>query len=270
MMVPFHGKLVAIVAHSGPMVPVFALSAFPPVVLYVLSRVGQIHPGFLSDPLFFGVCHWLGLAAVAIGGVAALGQRKWGHLIGYATLVDWGAGLIALGQGTASGVEQIVQMLFWRALSLLLTGTGLNILFRATGKRDDMRQCAGLLCRRPLAVLALAAGMLSLAAFPLTPGAAGRWPLIQTLLDTNPQAAWVLILAGVGVSVKTLIALRACFGPTEGVEQPPAAQKRDRLEALLSLAFVALAFWIVGALFLHPTPWLDLTSRMLGGLDLWG
>ena len=32
MLVPFHGQLVAIAAHSAPMVPAFVLSAFPAVV----------------------------------------------------------------------------------------------------------------------------------------------------------------------------------------------------------------------------------------------
>jgi formate hydrogenlyase subunit 3/multisubunit Na+/H+ antiporter MnhD subunit len=261
MLVPFHGQLIAIAAHSAPMVPAFVLSAFFPVVFHILLVLGRTHPVLFQDELLFDACRWLGTAAVAIGGVAAVGQRKWGYLVGYAILVDWGAGLIALGQSTERGIEWAVQMLVWRAFSLLLVGTGLNIVFRAIGQDDEMAKCGGLLQRRMLAVVALIVGLFSLAGFPLTPGATGRWPLISSLLDTDPTIAWVLILSGGGVCIGTLSGLRACLGPV------PAGVGSDRLETAVAMVFAFLALWLVGALALHPAPWLDMAQGMLGALS---
>ncbi len=42
-----------------------------------------------------------------LGGLGALGQRRWGALVGHVTLADWGASLIALGLGTRAGAEQM-------------------------------------------------------------------------------------------------------------------------------------------------------------------
>jgi formate hydrogenlyase subunit 3/multisubunit Na+/H+ antiporter MnhD subunit len=260
MVVPFHGQLVAIAAHAAPMVPAFMLSAFPPVVFHALFALGRSHPALLQDQLLFDACRWLGTAAVALGGLAAAGQRRWGYLVGYAALVDWGAGLIAFGQGSRQGVEWATQMLIWRALSLLLVGTGLTVIYKAMGKKDDMADCGGLLQRRLLGVLALIYGLFSLSGLPLTPGAAGRWPLIIRMLESEPATGWALILAGVGVSIGTLVGLRACMGPVpEGVEE-------DRFDSLVAMGFAFLALWLVVTFFLHPTPWLDMMQRVLADL----
>jgi len=261
MMVPFHGQLVAIAAHSAPMVPAFVLSAFTPVVFHILLSFGRSHPMLFQDELFFGVCLWLGTAAVAIGGVAAAGQRRWGYLVGYATLVDWGAGLIALGQGTECGIEWAVQMLVWRAFSLLLVGTGLTVVFKAIGQDDEMAKCGGLLQRRMLGVVALIGGLFSLAGFPLTPGAVGRWPLIGSLLRSEPTIAWIVILAGGGVCVGALVGLRACLGPV------PQSADGDRLETAVAIGAAVLAIWLVGILTLRSALWLDIAQSMLGVLS---
>jgi NADH:ubiquinone oxidoreductase subunit 2 (subunit N) len=199
---------------------------------------------------------------VVIGGVAALGQRRWGPLVGYAALVDWGAGLIALGQGAAQGAQQATEMLAWRALSLMLVGAGWTIVFRITDQEDSADHCHGLLLRRPLSILALFIGMLSLAAFPLTPGALGRWPLIQALLASEPPLAYVLILAGVGVSIGAIAGLRACASFGEG-HGPTVGATAHGVQAVVDAVFALLALWLVGSALLHPAPWLKLAQQFL-------
>lgn len=261
MMVPFHGQLVAIAAHSAPMVPAFTLSVFPPVVFHILFRLGQTDPALFQDQLLVDVCRWTGIAAVAIGGLAAMGQRRLGYLLGYAALVDWGAGLIALGQGTVQGAERATLMLIWRVLSLVLAGAGWTSIYRLAGQRDDLDRCRGMLHRRPLSTLALFLGLLSLAAFPLTPGAAGRWPLILQLMDSQPGTAWVLILAGVGVCVGVITGVRACLSAA------PVESRERGVLMVGDTAIALLALWLVGYLFLHPTPWLDVAQRFLSDFN---
>jgi len=261
MVVPFHGQLVTIAAHTAPMVPAFMLSAFPPVVFHVLFVLARSHPALLQDSLLFDACRWLGTAAVALGGLAAAGQRRWGYLVGYAALVDWGAGLIALGQGTRQGVEWATQMLIWRAFSLLLVGTGLTVAFKAMGQRDDIADSGGLLQRRLLGVMALVYGLLSLSGMPLTPGASGRWPLTIHLLATAPGTGWTLVLAGVGVAVGTVSGLRACLGPVQG------EVKETRFDAVVAMGFASFALWLIVTFFLHPAPWLDMMQRVLDDLS---
>jgi len=257
MMPPFHGQLVAVSAHAAPMALSLVLSVFPPVVFQIFFTLGQAHPALLEDGFMFSVCRWMGVAAAVIGGLVAAGQRRWGSLVGYAALVDWGAGLIALGQGTRVGMAQAAQMLVWRAFSLLLTGSGLTAIFQATDQNEGLEQCSGLLYRRPLSVLALFGGLFSLAGFPLTPGAAGRWPLILDLLASDSRAAWPLILAGAGVGVGALSGLKACLSA------PAPERQEDRRRMMVSLAFGLLTLWLVGYLFSHPAPWLEIVERTL-------
>jgi hypothetical protein len=106
-------------------------------------------------------------------------------------------------------------------------------------------------------VLALVCGLLSLAAFPLTPGAIGRWPLILDLLASEPRTAWVLILAGVGVCVGILVGVRACLGD-------PQPEVKDRhFEALVSVGFALLALWLIRYFVLHPAPWFNALRQAL-------
>jgi formate hydrogenlyase subunit 3/multisubunit Na+/H+ antiporter MnhD subunit len=263
VMVPFHGQLVALAADGAPMVAPFALSAFLPVVLYTFFRLGETYPLLLEDELVFTVCRWAGIAIAAIGGLSALGQRQWAPLVGYAALVDWGAGLVALGQGTAPGAQQATEMLVWRASSLLLVGAGWTIVFRMTGQQDSLDRCHGLLQRRPLSILALFLGMLSLAAFPLTPGALGRWPLILDLLASERTMAYVLILAGVGVGIGAIIGLRACVHPRAASPDPTVDATTSRAQQIVDAAFALLALWLVGAFLLQPAPWAELARQFL-------
>ena len=261
MMVPFHGQLLAIAAHSAPMVLAFTLSVFPPVVLHILFRLGQTDPALFQDQLLVDVCRWAGVAAVVSGGLGAMGQRRLGSLLGYAALADWGAGLIALGQGMAQGAERATLMLIWRVLSLVLAGAGWTSLYRLAGQRDDLDRCRGMLHRRPLSVLLLLLGLLSLAAFPLTPGAAGRWPLILQLMDLQPGIAWVLILSSVGVCVGAVTSVRACLSAAPG-------ENREQVVPMIGdTACALLTLWIVGYLFLHPTLWLDVARQFLVGFS---
>jgi NADH:ubiquinone oxidoreductase subunit 5 (subunit L)/multisubunit Na+/H+ antiporter MnhA subunit len=286
-----------------------------------LFRLWQAHPVLMEERLVFEVCRWLGIAAAALGGLAALGQRRWGSLVGYASLVDWGAGLIALGQGTTEGAALATLMLVWRTFGLLLVGTGWGALYKVAGQRDDTAHCTGMLRRRPLSLLVLLIGLFSLAGLPLTPGAMGRqaiygWLIAQVeprpaieaaaiqgfLPFTWPASAITLFLAGVGVCVGALAAVRTCLGVPQGEylpreapeksapqrngefqngegpkrEDPPEdgrsrARRRGRegnLDAVVSAGFALLALWLIGALLLHHEPWLNVARQLLGGLTL--
>jgi hypothetical protein len=191
----------------------------PTVVLHTCFRLWEAHPTLLGGQFIFDVCRWTGIAAVVLGGLGALGQRRWGALVGYVTLVDWGAGLIALGLGTRAGAEQMVQMLVWRAFSLLLVGVGWGALFKAAGQRDELELCLAPVRQHPLSVLALVLGLLSLAGFPLSPGGLGRWSLLDRATLSQPLSEWptptlVLVMAGAAASVGIVGTLGACLGRT--------------------------------------------------------
>jgi formate hydrogenlyase subunit 3/multisubunit Na+/H+ antiporter MnhD subunit len=235
LMVPAHGQLVAMGAHSAPMALPLMLTALPVTVLHTCFRLWEAHPTLLSGQFAFDVCRWTGIAAIALGGLAALGQRRWGALAGYVTLVDWGAGLIALGLGTRAGTELMVQMVVWRAFSLLLVGAGWGGLFKAAGRRDDLDATAGPVRRQPLSALTLIVGLLSLAGFPLSPGGLGRWALLDRAALSRPLADWpattlVLVLSSAAAGWGVVMALGACLKQDDGRQTTDRPAHSSRLQ----------------------------------------
>ncbi len=164
-----------------------------------------------------------------------------------------------------------------------------------------MERSQGMFLRRPLSVVVLLIGLFSLAGYPLTPGAAGRWPLLADLVSqsripttrssmfawligrypTQPEALWVLLLAGLGVSIGTLSGVRACLGvPQPDVTQadnrsaqgtgPSPTRRSEVFDTVVSAGFALLALWLVGTFLLQPQPWLELGQELLAGLSLPG
>lgn len=262
MVPPFHGALVGAATFSAPMPPAFVLSILPAAMLHIFFQLTETYPMLLQDGLFLDLCQWLGVGAILLGGLAAPGQRRWGALIGYAMLVDWGIGLIALGQGSAEGMALAVQMLVVRAVALLLCGAGLTPLFQTAGRKDDLDQCRGLLFHRPLNVLALLLGLLMLAGLPAPFGASGRWTLISRLMDSDPTIAWIAILAGIGVATGAAVGLLACLG------RPNLQLKTQRRDELVAFAFGLLALCAAGALLLNVDVWQPLLEGALAAFSL--
>lgn len=262
MMPPFHGTLVGAAAFGAPMPSAFVLSILPAAMLHIFFQLAETYPVLLEDGLLLDLCQWLGLGAVILGGLAAPGQRRWGSLIGYAMLVDWGISLIALGQGSPEGMTLAVQMLVMRSLALLLCGSGLTPLFQAAGKSDDLDQCRGLLFHRPLNVLALLLGLLMLAGLPTSFGAAGRWTLIPYLIENNLQTAWIVILAGIGVTIGTIVGMLACLG------KPDLKMEARRRDEIIALTFGLLTLWMVGTLLLNAAAWQPLLENALAAFSI--
>ncbi len=246
MIIPFHGQLIAIAAHSAPMVPTWTFLTFSPTAFYILLKVLDAYPELTADYFLFDLCRWSGQVTMVIGGLAALGQRRWGYLIGYATLVNWSAGLVAFGQGTTAGVSVAVQMWGWRAVSLLLVGTGWTVMHRTVGEADDMASWGGLLRRRPLATLTLIIGIMTLGLLPTT--------------EMGPRTAWTMALSGAGVGIGALLGLRSCLGESDDREW-----KRDP-EAVIGAAFALLALWLALSISLRSAMWLPSAERILDGL----
>jgi len=254
MLPPFHGALVGAAAFSAPMPPVLVLSILPATALHIFFRFTQTYPAILQDGLILEICQWLGLGAVILGGLSAPAQRRWGSLIGYAVLIDWGIGLMALGQGSPERMALAVQMLLGRTAALLLCGAGLTPLFEAAGKRDDLERYAGMLFARPLNVLSLLLGLLTLAGLPTLPGVTGRWALLGDLAANHPVQVWIIVGAEIGVAVGAIVGLLACLGQAQ-----PALVAKRRDELIASL-FALFALWTACMLLSSASIWQPLLT----------
>lgn len=122
----------------------------------------------------------LGVAAVVIGSVQAVGATNLRRLAGYALTSQAGCVLLSLSLGSPAGFASALVQLFALAAAALALFAGAAVI------RDPARGALdGLGRRAPIAGAALTAGALSLMGAPLTIGFLGRWRLIEAAVGAG-------------------------------------------------------------------------------------
>ena len=197
--VPFHTWVPAVVSDSVPLAGSFVLTVSNGAVWFLLLDFLETYPWLSRDPRFGSLVLVAGLAMVVVGGVFAPAQRRVGPLVGYAGLVDSGAALIALGLTSTLGLTLALLSLLVRPLGLALMSAGMSGLRACNGGDDDIGAMRGLGRQAPWSTAALVFGGLSMAGLPVSAGFVWRWALCRALAPSNPGAALLLLLAGVGV-----------------------------------------------------------------------
>jgi formate hydrogenlyase subunit 3/multisubunit Na+/H+ antiporter MnhD subunit len=133
--VPFHTWIPAIAGDSAPLAGTFVLTVGNGAIWFLLLDFLEAYPWLSSHPLFEPLVSAAGLAMVILGALLAPAQRRLGSLIGYATLVDSGAMLIALGMNSKLGVTVSLLPLAMRPFGLILAAAGLGGLRARSGGR---------------------------------------------------------------------------------------------------------------------------------------
>jgi formate hydrogenlyase subunit 3/multisubunit Na+/H+ antiporter MnhD subunit len=182
----------------------------------------------------------LGLVMMLGGGILAAAQRRLGRLVGYATLVDNGAMLIALGTERVEGIALAVLMLLARPLALGLMTLGLQGL-RALGKGDDSHEAMlGSAWRAPWRAMAFLVGGIAMAGFPISLGFAARWGLYR-LVAVEDLFLGTLALAGsAGVMLGLVGAIRTLLTPVTEEEAPKPMQAEDPVVLGLIVVLIVL------------------------------
>lgn len=206
--VPFHTWVSAVSADAPPLVSVFVLGLFYAVVWFVMLDLLESFEWLAGHPDFRTALTYSGYAMVLVGAGMAAVQRRLGHLMGYAALVDMGAAQLALGLQTEAGLNAALLGLGTRALSLALMAMGVSVIrHRAEGDEFDM--LAGWGRHVPWATAALVVGGLSLAGLPPGPGFAVRWSITHLVAREQISSAVLLLLAGAAVGTGVVRALKA-------------------------------------------------------------
>ncbi len=229
--VPFQSWLSAVSADGSPPVVTYLFTVNTGTVWFLLLAYFRSYPWLSQQAAFGELFTALGLLMMTTGGLLAASQRRLGRLVGYATLVDNGAMLLALGTGRTEGLALAALLLLARPFSLGLMTLGLQGLRRLTGGVDDSEVLEGEALRAPWSVLAFLVGGISLAGFPLSVGFAARWGLYQIVARASlanallALAATAAVMLGVVSSMRTLLA------------QPSSRRVRDETAAVPAHAF---------------------------------
>ncbi len=200
--VPFHTWVTAVAGDSMPLAGAFILTVWNGAIWFLLLEFLETYPWLSSHPHFEFTVSTAGLLMVVVGGLFAPAQRRLGQTMGYGSLIDSGAALLALAMNNELGLTLVILSLLARPFGLILMAAGLSGLrARSGGGGDTFDALRGVGRKAPWSTVALIFGGLSVAGLPVSAGFAWRWALCRALAPSSPGSAIFLLLAGVGVMV---------------------------------------------------------------------
>jgi len=214
--VPFQSWLSAVAADGSPPVVTYLFTVNMGTVWFLLLAYFRSYPWLSEQTAFNSLFTGLGLLMMVTGGVLAAAQQRLGRLVGYATLVDNGAMLLALGLGRTEGLALAALLLLARPFSLGLMTLGLQGLRRFAGGVDDYEALEGAGSRMPWSAMAFLVGGISLAGFPLSLGFAARWGLYRVLAMTSLSNALLALASTAAVMLGVVSSMRVLLVQTSG------------------------------------------------------
>jgi NADH-quinone oxidoreductase subunit N len=215
---PFHLWLPKAVRESNPYVVAFVVVILQAAGLLFLFRFLDTYPWLREGEGLLSALQWAGAVVVLLGTLWAAAQRDPRLFVVYALLSDLGVMLVAIGNGTGTGLRLALVMSASRVLSLGVLSLGLTYLtmVNTSGLRG-----AGY--RWPLASMTFLIGLLSLIGFPLTAGFPGRWSLLSGIGGIPLVIAMIVFASMAALSIVALRWAYLLFSPGEDLVMRPSS-----------------------------------------------
>ena len=251
--VPFQSWLSNVAMNGSPPVVTFIFTVNLGTVWFMLLSYLQSYAWLERQAAFGPLFTALGLLMMITGGLLAASQQSLGRLVGYATLVDNGAMLLALGLERVEGIAIASMLLLARPLSLSLMTLGLQGL-RDVGGGDDSREAVlGAAWRAPWRAVAFMVGGIALAGFPISLSFPVRWGLYRLLAAENLFGALLALGGSAGVVLGLVGVIRSLLTPPATGARPRAGEAGVRAitvvedrGVLLLIAVLSLVSLILG------------------------
>lgn len=212
--VPFQSWLSTVAVDGSPPVVTFLFTVNLGTVWFLLLAYLDTYQWLGEQASLASLFTSVGLTMIVVGGVLAAAHRRLGRMVGYVTLVDNGAMLVALGTQQVSGLALTVLMLMARPLALGLMTLGLDGLRRFGDGSDRLRSFQGAAWVTPWRTLAFLVGGIAMAGFPLTLGFSVRWGFYRLLTQSNLFLAVIALSGSAGVMMGMVTALRVFLAPS--------------------------------------------------------
>lgn len=193
---PFHTWMPLLGAELHPYLSAFLLWLLPFSTLLFLS-------GFIERFLIFAALRLpmmlqvSGMLMALVGSGGMLVERHWGRALGYAVMVETGYALLALSLG-AEGASLMLASLLPRSLTFVLWGFALSILYRHSAGLEQ-GALEGMGHRLPIATLALALAVFSVAGFPMLAAFPWRLSLWEGLSADSSTLGFLFLLSLLGI-----------------------------------------------------------------------
>lgn len=246
--VPFQAWLSAVTDDGSPPVVTFLFTVNQGAIWFMLLAYLQTYVWLGEQAAFGPLFTALGLLMMVMGGLLAASQRHLGRLVGYATVVDNGAMLLALGTQQTAGIALAAIILMARPLSLGLMTLGLAGL-RRLGHGDDSREAlTGAVWHAPWRTAAFLVGGIALAGFPLSLGFTARWGLYRLVAEIGVFQAALALAGSAGVMLGLVAVIRVLLAPSVHEESvaplPLLSEDRVVMVLIVILIVVTLALGI--------------------------
>jgi len=247
--VPLHPWLPAIVAEAPAMVTALVVSIIEPAILFLLLSLLGSFPWLTTETQAPAIMTVSGLLTALVGGIMAFSQGDLGHLLAYSAISDLGCILVSLGIGSTSGVAVALLHAVNCSISVLLGSMSLGAI-RHRLASDSFTDLGGVARRMPFTTIGLIIGGMALGGFPPSNGFASRWLIYRAAMEQDPTYAYLLILAGGGVILGYVRAIRALLGAPKGAgigREPWVAAAM-----IIALVILSLAMGLYPQLALEP------------------
>ena len=244
--VPFQNWLSAVATDGSSPVVTYIFTINIGAVWFMLLKYLETYP-WLSERVPLGsLFTTLGLLMMLFGGLLAASQRRLGRLVAYATLVDNGAMLVALGTQRVEGVALAVLVLLARPISMGLMTLGLEGL-RRIGGDDTFEAVKSTAWRSPWRAVAFIVGGVALAGFPISLSFSARWGLYRLVARDNLLMAFLALFGSAGVMLGLVRTFRALLAPLPRNAAPEISIVDDRV--VLALIVVLIAVVLISGFF---------------------
>lgn len=197
-------------------------------------------------------------ASMALGNLAALGQRNVRRMLAYSSIAQGGYVLIALAVATPAAMAA---SLFYLAVYVFMNAGAFSVLSFLAGPSggEELTDLDGLAERRPALALALAVFLISLAGMPLTAGLMGKLYLFYAAVQGG--YAWLALWGVVFTVVSYFYYFRVLRHLFWGTPSPRPAAPPASVPAGLALGAATLATVLFGV---FPQPLMQLALHALG------
>ncbi len=236
--VPFQSWLSTVAMDGSPPVVTFLFTVNIGTIWFMLLAYLQSYTWLSQQALLGSLFNALGLVMMIVGGLLAATQRHLGRLIGYATLVDNGAMLVALGTRQTAGVALAVMTLLARPFSLGLMTLGLQGLRRISGGDDLVSAMRGAAWQAPWRALAFMTGGVALAGFPLSLSFTARWGLYRLVSTQNFFQSLLALGSSATVMMGLISAIRILLASADEANVQP-AMPEDRVVVVLIILLIS-------------------------------
>jgi len=270
--VPFHFWLPAAMAAPTPVSAYLHAAAMVKAGVYLVARFA---PGMAELQVWRWMVVGLGLLTLLVGGYRALRQHDLKLVLAFGTVSQLGLIIVLVGYGdravALAGLALLLSHALFKACLFLLVG----VIDWSVGSRD-LRQLSGLGRRMPVAAVAAAIAVASMAGLPPTLGYVAKEAALESLVHLGGGTdLWVLVAVALGSVLTMAYGLRfwwGAFWDKPGVAEPE-AQRTSRLimASPVVLAVLSLALGLVpGTVERFLAPFADTYPGEAGHLTLWG